>query len=94
VCDVTSLDVCDVALGQTYKWKRYVVYESRRRSVIITLGGQLYRIPKVVSTTFPPKQFCKLISHIEKFILFTVSSKDAQKATTTTTTSKPSIQHK
>jgi hypothetical protein len=45
VCDVAPLDVYDVVLGQPYIWKRHVVYESRPRSVIITLGGQIYRIP-------------------------------------------------
>jgi hypothetical protein len=78
-------------LVQPYMWKHHYVYESRPRSVIITLGGQLYRIPKVVSTTTPPKQHCKVISHTAKFILFIVCSKDVQKTTTTTTTSTPSI---
>jgi hypothetical protein len=48
-------NVCDVVLGQPYMWRRHVVYESRPHSVIITLGGQLYRIPEVVTTTSPPK---------------------------------------
>jgi hypothetical protein len=87
VCDVAPLDVCDVVLGQPYMWKHHVVYECRPRSVIIILGGQLYRIPKVVPTIVPPKQCRKVISHTAKFILFTVCSKDAQNATTTTTTS-------
>jgi hypothetical protein len=94
VCDVSPLDVCDVVLGQPYMWKHHVVYESRPRSVIITLGGQLYRIPEVVLTTAPPKQCRKVISHTTKFILFTVCSKDAQKTTTTTAASTPSIQQK
>jgi hypothetical protein len=94
VCDVSPLDVCDVVLGQPYMWKHHVVYESRPRSVIITLGGHLYRIPEVVPTIVPPKQCHKVISHTAKFILFTVCSKDAQKATTTTTASTPSIQQK
>jgi hypothetical protein len=45
LCDVSPLDVCDVLLGQPYMWKRHVVYESRPRSVIVSLGGHLYRIP-------------------------------------------------
>jgi hypothetical protein len=94
VCDVSPLDVCDVVLGQPYMWKHHVVYESRPCSVIITLGGQLYRIPEVVLTIVPPKQCRKVISHTEKFILFTDYSKDAHKATTTTTTSTPYIQQK
>jgi hypothetical protein len=48
LCDVSPLEVCDVLLGQPYMWRRHVVYESRPRSVIVTLGGQLYRIPEVV----------------------------------------------
>jgi hypothetical protein len=39
VCDVAPLDVCDVFLGQPYMWKCHDVYESRPRSIIITLGG-------------------------------------------------------
>jgi hypothetical protein len=69
VCDLAPFDVGDVVLGQSYMWKHHVVYESRPRNVIITLGGHLYRIPEVVSTTVPPKQFRKVISHIAKFIL-------------------------
>jgi hypothetical protein len=55
VCDVSPLDVCDVVLGQPYMWKRHVVYESQPRGVIINLGGQLYKISKVVLTNVPPK---------------------------------------
>jgi hypothetical protein len=56
LCDVSPLDVCDVLLGQPYMWKHHAIYESRPRSVIVTLGGHLYRIPEVVPTTVPPKQ--------------------------------------
>jgi hypothetical protein len=49
--DIAPIEVCDVLLGQPYLWKRHVVYESRPRSVIITLGRQLHMIPKVVSTS-------------------------------------------
>ena len=55
MCDVSPIYVCDVVLGQPYMWKLYVVYESRPRSVIITLGVELYRIPEVVLTTTPLK---------------------------------------
>jgi hypothetical protein len=75
-------------------WKCHVVYESRPRSVVITLGGQLYKIPEVVLTIVPPKQCRKVISHTAKFSLFRVCSKDAQKATPTTAASTPSIQQK
>jgi hypothetical protein len=45
LCDVSPLEVCDVFIGKPYMWKDLVVYESRPRSVIITLGDQLYRVP-------------------------------------------------
>jgi hypothetical protein len=48
LCDVAPLEVCDVLLGQPYLWKCHVVYESRPRSVIITLNMKLYRIPEAV----------------------------------------------
>ena len=51
VCDVAPLEVCDVLLGQPYMWKRHAVYESRPRSVIVTLGKKLYRIPEAVPKT-------------------------------------------
>jgi hypothetical protein len=85
LCDVSPLDVCDVLLGQPYMWKRHVVYESRPRSVIVTLGGHLYRIPEVVPTIVPPKQCRKVVSHTTKFIFFTICSKGEQKDTATTT---------
>jgi hypothetical protein len=96
LCDVSPLDFCDVLLGQPYMWKHHVIYESRPHSVIVTLGGHLYRIPEVVPTIFPPKQCCKVVSHTTKFSFFTVCSKGEQKNTTTTATSvqAPSIQQK
>jgi hypothetical protein len=48
LCDVSHLEVCNVPLGEPYLWKCHVVYESRPRSVIITLNTKLYRIPEVV----------------------------------------------
>jgi hypothetical protein len=48
LCDVDPLEVCDVLLGQPYLWKHHVVYESRPRSVIITLNMKLYKIPEAV----------------------------------------------
>jgi hypothetical protein len=72
LCDFSPLEVCDVLLGQPYMWKRHVFYESRLHSVIVTLGGQLYRIPKVVMTTVLEKQCCKVISHTTKFSLFII----------------------
>jgi hypothetical protein len=47
--DVSPLEFFDVLLGQPYLWKHHVVYDSRPCSVIITLNGKLYWIPKVVS---------------------------------------------
>jgi hypothetical protein len=44
LCDVSTLEVCDVILGQPYLWKRHVVYDSRPRSFIITLNRKLCRI--------------------------------------------------
>jgi hypothetical protein len=77
-------------------WKRHVVYESRPRSVIVSLGGHLYKIPEVVPTTVPPKKCHKVVSHTTKFSFFTICSEGEQKDTATTTTSPqaPSIQQK
>jgi hypothetical protein len=96
LCDVSPLDVCDVLLGQPYMWKRHAVYESRPRSVIVTLGGHLYRIPEVVPTIVPPKKCRKVVSHTAKFSFFTICSKGEQKdiATTTVSPPAPSIQQK
>jgi hypothetical protein len=94
VCDVSPLDVCDVFLRQPYMCKRHVVYGSQPCSFIITLAGHIYRIPELFMTIVPPKQCCKVISHAEKFIIFTIYSKDAHKSTTTTENSTPSIQKK
>jgi hypothetical protein len=94
LCDVSPLDVCDVLLGQPYMWKRHVIYESRPRSVIVTLGGHLYRIPEVILTIVPPKQCHKVVSHTTKFSFFTVCSKREQKNTTAASVQAPSIQQK
>jgi hypothetical protein len=51
LCDIAPFEICDVLLGQPYLWKRHAVYESRPRSVIITLGRQLYRISEVAPLT-------------------------------------------
>jgi hypothetical protein len=64
--DISPLEVYDVLLGQPYLWKHLVVSKSRPRSVIITLGRQLYRIPEVGSLTtiflISTKQCSKVIS--------------------------------
>jgi hypothetical protein len=49
--DIAPLEVCDVLLGQPYLSKCHVLYDSKPRSVIITLGRQLYKIPEVASPT-------------------------------------------
>jgi hypothetical protein len=96
LCDVSPLDVCDVLLGQPYMWRRQVVYESRPRSVIVTLEGHLYRIPEVVPTIVPPKKCHKVVSYTIKFSFFTICSKGEQKDTATTSALPPTpfIQHK
>jgi hypothetical protein len=96
LCDVVPLDVCDVLLGQPYMWKRYVIYESRPCSVIVTLGGHIYRIPEIVPTIVPPKQCHKVVSHTTKFSFFTICSKGEQKdiATTVALAQAPFIQQK
>ena len=72
LCDVGTLDVCDVLLGQPYLWKQPVVYESKARAIIVTLGNKLYRMPEVASPTtislVSGKQCSKLISKIKKFV--------------------------
>ena len=45
----------EVFLGQPYMWKRHAIYESQIHSVIVTLGGHIYRITVVVPTNVPPK---------------------------------------
>jgi hypothetical protein len=51
-------------------WRHHVIYESRPRSVIVTMGGQPYMIPDVVHTTIQTKHCHKVIYHIKKFSLF------------------------
>jgi hypothetical protein len=77
-------------------WKHHAIYESRPCSVIVTMGGHLYRIPEVVPTTVPPKKCCKAVSHTKKFSFFTVCSKGEEKNTATTATlvQAPSVQQK
>jgi hypothetical protein len=76
--DVYPLEVCDVLLGQPYLWKLHVVYESRPRSVIITLNMKLYRILEVVPPSaislISTKQCRKVISQTGKFVFFVIHS--------------------
>jgi hypothetical protein len=87
LCDVAPLEVCDVILGQPYLWKCHVVYESRPRSVIITLDWKLYRIPEVVPSTaislISSKQCRKVISQTKNFFFFMIHSQSEWKVATT-----------
>jgi hypothetical protein len=87
LCDVSPLEVCDVLLGQPYLWKRHVVYDSRPRSVIITLNRKLYRIleavPPSVISLISSKKCRKVISHTEKFVFFMILSQNKRKITAT-----------
>jgi hypothetical protein len=90
LCDVSPLEVCDVILGQPYMWKHHVVYESQPCSVIVTLGGHLYKIPEVVPTTsislISKKMSQSNLSNHKVFPLHDLSEGE-QKVTATTTTS-------
>jgi hypothetical protein len=87
LCDVAPLEVCDVLLGQPYLWKRHVVYESRPRSVIITLNRKLYMIPEAIPPSvislISAKQCMKVISQMGKFVFFMIRSQNKRKITTT-----------
>jgi hypothetical protein len=80
LCDVSPLEVCDVLLGQPYLWKRHDVYESRPRSVIITLNKKLYKIPKAVPLSaislISAKQSRQVISQMGKFFFFVIRSQN------------------
>ena len=86
-CDVAPLDVCDVLLGQPYLWKWHAVYESKPRSVIISLANTLYRIPEVATPTttylISIKNWSKIISQTRKFIFFLVRSQSKGKIVAT-----------
>jgi hypothetical protein len=78
LCDVSTLEVCDVPLGQPYMWKHHFVYESRPPSVIINLAGQLYMIleevPNIAVSLLSVKKCRKVISRTRRFVLFMVQS--------------------
>ena len=78
LCDVLPLTICDVILGQHYLWKFNAIYESRPRSVIITLNKKLYRIPEAVPSSaislISTKQCRKVISQIGIFVFFVIRS--------------------
>jgi hypothetical protein len=87
LCDFSPLEVCDVILGQPYLWKHHVVYESRPRSVIITLNRKLYRIPEAAPPSaislISTKQCRKVISQMGKFFFFVICSQNERKITAT-----------
>jgi hypothetical protein len=80
LCDVAPLEFCDVLLGQPYLWKCQAVYESRPRSVIITLNRKLYRIPEAVPPSaiswISAKQCRNAISQMGKFVFFMILSQN------------------
>ena len=82
---MAPLEVYDVPLGQPYMWKRHAVYESRPRSVIVTMGGQLYRIPETVAPN-KVSQGRKISSHTRKLFLFTIVSEGEHQITSTPST--------
>jgi hypothetical protein len=71
------------------------VYESRPRSVIITLGRQLYSIPEVAPPTaislISAKQCSKVISQTGKFIFFVIRAHSKQKVAATSMASTQSL---
>jgi hypothetical protein len=81
-------------------WKFHAVYESQPRSVIITSGKILYRIPEVAPKAFISliscKQCRKVIAQTGKFLLFMVRSQSEKKimATSTTSAQSPATQQK
>jgi hypothetical protein len=87
LCDVSPLEICEVLLGQPYLWKCHDVYDSRPRSVIITLDRKLNKIPEVVPPTaislVSAKQCKKVNSHTEKFVFFVMRSQSEKNVLTT-----------
>ena len=90
MCNVALLEFCDVLLGKPYMWKRHAVYESQPRSVIVTLGGQLYRIPETAAPA-TVSQGRKINSHIRKLFLFTIASEGEHNITETSTPSAQGV---
>jgi hypothetical protein len=76
------------------------VYESKPRSVIITLGRQLYSIPKVAPPTVISlisfKKYSKVISQTKKFFFFLIHAHSKQNvvATSVASTQCLSLQQK
>ena len=93
--DIAPLEVSNVLLFQPYMWRHHVVYESRPRSVIITLGKRLYSILKVAPkdsiSLISAKQCMKVIVQMGKFVLFMVHSQSEKKIVATSMTSAQSL---
>ena len=87
LCDVSPLKFCYVILGQPYLWKCHVVYESRPRSIIITLNKKLYRIPEAIPPSaislISTKKCRKVISQTGKFVFFMIRSQNKRNIVTT-----------
>jgi hypothetical protein len=71
-------------------WKCHVFYESRPCSVVINLGGRIYRVPEAVPNTMvsliSAKQCRRVVSQTGIFFLFTARSKGERKVTANTKT--------
>jgi len=96
LCDVSPLDVCDVLLGQPYLCKQHLVYESRPRIIIVTLGNKFYRIPEVAPPTaislVTAKQCTKHISKTGKFVFLMIHPQGKKKMVAMTSRQSPSPQ--
>ena len=95
LCDVAPLEVYDVILGEPYLCKCHVIYDSWPCSVIVTFGGQLYRILETVAPA-TISEGRNRISHTRKLSLFTVSSEGENQITNTSMpyAQGPSASHK
>jgi hypothetical protein len=95
LCYIYPLEVCDVLLGKPYLWMQHALYESRPRSVIITLGRQLYIIKEVALPTaislISTKQCSKVISQNENFVFFVIRAHSKYKVSATSVTSTQSL---
>jgi hypothetical protein len=96
LCDIAPLDVSDVLLVQSYLWKKHVVYESRPRAVIITLGNKLYRILEIAPPTtiylVTAKQCSNLISKTKKFVFLMIHPQGKRKIVAMTSRQGPATQ--
>jgi len=75
-------------------WKQHVVYESRPRAIIVTLGNNLYKIPEIApSSTISlviAKQCSKLISKTRKFVFLLIRPQGKKKTVAMTSKQGPS----